>query len=156
MGIEHVRLHLKKWDKDKDVLEFGISSATVELAALAVGTTESRIAKSLTFKADSAVHMIVTAGDMKIDNRKYKDRFGCKAVMLSSEEVSHHIGHEVGGVCPFGIPNAVAVYLDISLRRFDHVYPACGSHNSAIKLTCAELEDMSGAKEWIDVCKSKE
>ncbi len=155
MGITEAREHLKKFGKDHEILELGVSSATVELAAKALGTDEHRIAKTLSFRvADKAV-IVVTAGNMKIDNGKFKEEFGSKASMLSSDEVSRMIGHEIGGVCPFGIRKDVDVYLDISMRQYDYIYPACGSQNSAIRLTCDELQEISLSKKWIDVCKEK-
>lgn len=136
------------------VMEFEVSSATVELAAEAVGTEPARIAKSLTFMADETPVMIICAGDVKISNPKYKDFFHTKATMLSRDEVHELIGHDVGGVCPFGCRPGVKIYLDESLKRFDVVYPACGSDNSAVRLSISELEQVSGYTEWIDVCKS--
>ena len=130
------------------------STATVELAAQALGTQSCRIAKTLSFKVDAKPILIVAAGDVKIDNPKYKQTFGTKAKMLTYDEVSDLIGHNVGGVCPFGINEGVTVYLDESLKRFDTVFPACGSSDSAIEFTIAELEKYSGYKEWVDVCKS--
>lgn len=135
---------------------FEVSSATVELAALAVGTEPARIAKSLTFMVDDGPVMILCAGDAKIANSKYKAFFHTKAKMLTREEVSELIGHEVGGVCPFGIKPGVRVFLDESLKRFDIVYPACGSANSAVKLTIAELEVAAEPEAWIDVCSIPE
>ncbi len=132
---------------------FDVSSATVELAAIAVGTSPARIAKSLTFMVDDKAVMILCAGDAKVSNSKFKGFFHTKAKMLSREQVSELIGHDVGGVCPFGINDGVAVYLDDSLKRFDVVYPACGSDNSAVELTIAELEVTSGYIEWVDVCQ---
>lgn len=126
----------------------------MELAAAALGCEPARIAKSLTFMVNDTPVMILAAGDVKIDNPKYKAQFGTKAKMLTADQVSELIGHEVGGVCPFGINDGVEVYLDVSLKRFDHVYPACGSGNSAVKLTIEELEKCSGYKEWIDVSKT--
>ena len=134
------------------VLQFDVSSATVELAAAAIGCAPQRIAKSLTFLTANGPVMIVCAGDAKIANPKYKAQFGEKAKMLSREEVSALIGHEVGGVCPFGINDGVSVYLDDSLKRFDVVYPACGNASSAVRLTPAELEELSNAAGWVDVC----
>ena len=131
------------------------STATVELAAQALGTQSCRIAKTLSFKVDDKPILIVAAGDVKIDNPKYKQTFGTKAKMLTYDEVSDLIGHNVGGVCPFGINEGVTVYLDESLKRFDTVFPACGSSDSAIEFTIAELEKYSGYKEWVDVCKSR-
>lgn len=132
---------------------FEQSSATVELAAQALGCEPAHIAKSLTFMVNDKPIMILAAGDVKIDNPKYKARFGVKAKMLTAEQVSELIGHEVGGVCPFGVNDGVEVYLDESLKRFDCVYPACGSSNSAVKLTIGELEECSGFTEWVDVSK---
>ncbi len=155
MSIDKVREHLKLWNRENDIIEFDQSSATVELAAKALNTEESRIAKTLSFKIENKAILVVTAGNMKIDNRKYKEEFRCKAIMLSSEEVRELVGHEVGGVCPFGIKNGVDVYLDVSLKKYDFVYPACGSSNSAIKMKYDELEIISRAKKWVDVCKEK-
>lgn len=153
MSIEIVRKYFSSFGMEERIQEFDVSSATVELAAQAVGCIPARIAKTLSFKVGEEPILIVAAGDAKIDNRKYKDQFGKKAVMLSSEEVSEKIGHTVGGVCPFGIPKTVHVYLDASLRRFETVFPAAGSSNSAIELSMEELERYSNAEEWIDVCK---
>ncbi len=155
MSIDRAREHLKLWNRENDIIEFDVSSATVELAAKALNTEESRIAKTLSFKIENKAILIVTAGNMKIDNRKYKDEYGCKAVMLSPEEVKELVGHEIGGVCPFGIKNDVNVYLDVSLKKYDFIYPACGSSNSAIKMKYDELEIISRAKKWVDVCKEK-
>lgn len=156
MAFEKAKDWLKQWDLDTKVMEFEVSSATVELAALAVGCEPARIAKSLTFRVGEKAVLIVTAGDQKIDNHKYKAQFGTKAKMLTAQEVEQFTGHTVGGVCPFGVGEDVTVYLDESLRRFDTVYPACGSSNSAVRLTLAELEQCSGYEAWIDVCKGKE
>ena len=153
MSIEIVRKYFSSFGMEDRILEFQVSSATVELAAQAVGCIPARIAKTLSFKIGEEPILIVAAGDAKIDNRKYKDKFGKKAVMLSQEEVSEKVGHAVGGVCPFGGPETVSVYLDESLRRFETVFPAAGSSNSAIELNMEELERYSTAKEWIDVCK---
>ena len=154
MSLENVKEYLKKFNKESEILEFELSSATVELAAVAVGTEPSRIAKSLTFMVGGKPIMIVCAGDVKIDNSKYKGVFGEKAKMLTFEEVENLVGHKVGGVCPFAIKSDVKVYLDESLKRFEKVYPACGSGNSAIGLTIGELEEMSqNFVEFIDVCK---
>ena len=156
MAIERVRAYLERHGAADRVLEFGESSATVELASRALGCEPARIAKSLSLKVGDGYIVVVTAGDNKIDNAKYKARFHAKARMLSAEEVAEHIGHAVGGVCPFGVNDGVAVYLDESLRRFETVFPACGSSNSAIELTIAELERFSGDAEWVDVCKKTE
>ncbi|NBK93392.1 YbaK/EbsC family protein [bacterium 1XD21-13] len=153
MSIEIVRKYFASYGMEDRIREFQVSSATVELAAQAVGCIPARIAKTLSFKVGEEPILIVAAGDAKIDNRKYKDQFGKKAVMLSQEEVAEKIGHAVGGVCPFGIPDTVSVYLDISMKRFETVFPAAGSSNSAIELTMEELMQYSHAKEWIDVCK---
>ena len=153
MAIERVRAYLEQYGAAGRVLEFGVSSATVELAAKALGCEPGRIAKSLSFGVGEGYIVIVTAGDCKIDNAKYKAKFHAKARMLTPPEVEEHIGHAVGGVCPFGVNDGVAVYLDESLRRFGTVFPACGSSNSAIELTVAELERYSGCAEWVDVCK---
>ncbi|MCJ7691380.1 MAG: YbaK/EbsC family protein [Clostridiaceae bacterium] len=153
MSIEKVQDYLKKWGKDKEILEFGTSSATVELAAQALGVEGARIAKTICFKDGAGAMLIVTAGDAKTDNRKFKDEFGFKAKMLTPEETLEYTGHAVGGVCPFGLENDVSVFLDESLKRFETVYPACGSSNSAIKLTCEELDKYSQNKRWIDVGK---
>lgn len=153
MSIEKATAHLKQFGADGRVLTFDVSSATVELAAQAVGCAPARIAKTLSFCTDDGVILIVAAGDAKIDNPKYKARFGCKAKMLSFEEVEPEIGHAVGGVCPFGVNDGVPVYLDESLRRFATVFPACGSSNSAIELTIDELTQFSGCHAWVDVCK---
>ena len=137
------------------VLEFDVSSATVELAAAALGCEECRIAKTLSFHVDDRVVLVVMAGDVKIDNQKYKAFFGTKAKMLAFEEAPELIGHAVGGVCPFAVNEGVEVWLDESLKRFETVFPACGSSNSAIELTPAQLEELSGSLGWIDVSKAK-
>ncbi|MBU0934553.1 MAG: YbaK/EbsC family protein [Spirochaetes bacterium] len=156
MSIEQARRWLQLFGRDGDILEFEVSSATVSLAAQALGTEEGRIAKSIALKKADSTIILVTAGTVKIDNRKYKDQFGCKAVMLQAEEVLQRTGHEIGGVCPFGIPENVEVYLDQSLRQYDYVFPACGSANSGIKLSCAELEQLSRNPGWVDVCRERE
>jgi prolyl-tRNA editing enzyme YbaK/EbsC (Cys-tRNA(Pro) deacylase) len=155
MSIEKVKAYFKQYGREKDILEFDISSATVELAAVAVGVIPARIAKTLSFKTENGCMLIVAAGDARIDNQKFKARFGFKARMLTPEEAVDLTGHAVGGVCPFGIENPnVNVYLDVSMKRFETVFPAAGSGNSAIELTPDELEKYSNAKAWIDVCKS--
>lgn len=154
MAIEKVRTYFKNLEIEDKIQEFEVSSATVELAAQALGCEPERIAKTLSFKIDERPILIVAAGDAKIDNPKYKAQFGTKAKMLAFEEVEPMIGHAVGGVCPFAINEGVEVYLDESLRRFKTVFPACGSSNSAIELSIEELEKYSGYKEWIDVCKN--
>jgi prolyl-tRNA editing enzyme YbaK/EbsC (Cys-tRNA(Pro) deacylase) len=153
MAIENVREYLKQWGKDKDVLEFETSSATVELAAQALGVEPARIAKTLSFRNGEGAMLIVAAGDAKTDNGKYKEEFGFKARMLTPEEALEYTGHAVGGVCPFGLKGNVPVFLDVSLKRFETVFPACGSSNSAIQLTCEELEEYSRNQKWVNVCK---
>ena len=153
MAIDRVREYFKKWNMEERILEFDVSSATVELAAAALHCEGARIAKTLSFHVGEQAILIVTAGDTKIDNAKYKATFGTKAKMLSFEEVEPLIGHGVGGVCPFGINDGVKVYLDESMKRFQTVFPACGSSNSAIELTISELEQYSGYERWVDVCK---
>lgn len=154
MAIEKVRDYLKKFGAEGRILEFAQSSATVELAAKAAGTQPERIAKSLTFLVNDGAVMIVAAGDAKVDNQKYKAEFVTKAKMLSPEQVDNMIGHSIGGVCPFGINDGVKVYLDASLKRFETVFPACGSSNSAIELKLDELEKFAqGFEKWVDVCK---
>lgn len=156
MSIEKAREYLiKKGFDPARIIEFDTSSATVELAAEALGCDPEHIAKSITFSVNGEPVMILAAGDTKIDNPKYKAYFGTKAKMLTAAEVDELIGHSVGGVCPFGVNEGVKVYLDKSLKRFETVYPACGSSNSCLKLTIAELEELSGYCEWIDVCKIK-
>ena len=154
MSVQLVKEYLKQWDFDKKVKEFEVSSATVELAAQAVGVIPARIAKTLSFKVDEGCVLIVTAGDAKIDNKKYKEFFHTKAKMLTAEEVVEFTGHAIGGVCPFAIENPnVKVYLDDSMKRFEIVYPAAGSSSSAVELTLPELEVSSGSVAWINVCK---
>lgn len=156
MGIEPAKAHLQKYGFADRIREFDVSSATVELAAAALGCEPCRIAKTLSFWVEDSPILIVAAGDAKIDNGKYKAFFGCKAKMLSADETIAQIGHAVGGVCPFGINPGVNVYLDHSLKRFETVFPACGSSNSAIELSLSELETCSGFRKWIDVCKNWE
>ncbi|MGM9568378.1 MAG: YbaK/EbsC family protein [Clostridia bacterium] len=154
MSIERVKEYFDQWNISDRIMEFEVSSATVELAAEAVRCEANRIAKTLSFKIDDHAILIVTAGDAKVDSKKYKAHFKTKAKMLHFDEVEPLVGHAVGGVCPFGINPGVEVYLDESLKRFETVFPACGSDNSAIELTLSELEKYSGCKEWIDVCKN--
>ncbi|WP_346936442.1 YbaK/EbsC family protein [Clostridium sp.] len=157
MSIENVRKYLSQWNLDSKILEFDVSSATVELAALALDVIPARIAKTLSFKSNEGCILIVTAGDGKIDNSKFKAQFKMKAKMLSPDEVIQITGHSIGGVCPFGIENPnVKIYTDISLKRFNTVFPACGSSNSAIELSCDDLYKYSKSLEWIDVCKGWE
>ena len=153
MAIEKVREYFKTKGMEERIREFEVSSATVALAAQALGCDENRIAKTLSFHVGEKVVLIVAAGDAKIDNPKYKAFFGAKAKMLTYEEAEELIGHAVGGVCPFAVNEGVEVYLDESLKRFETVFPACGSSNSAIELTINELEQHSGFVSWIDVCK---
>lgn len=153
MAIERVRAYFREQGMEERIQEFDTSSATVELAAAALHCEPQRIAKTLSFMVDGQAMLVVAAGDAKIDNSKYKAQFGTKARMLSPEEVEALVGHAVGGVCPFAINEGVNVYLDISLKRFETVFPACGSSNSAIELTIPELEEHSGYREWVDVCK---
>lgn len=153
MSIEQARAYLKTHGADKHIQEFSVSSATVELAAKALHTEGKRIAKTLSFKVGERAVLIVCAGDAKIDNTKYKVFFHTKAKMLSPIEVEELIGHAIGGVCPFGIREGVHVYLDESLKRFETVFPACGSSNSAIELSLEELERFAEPEAWIDVCK---
>jgi prolyl-tRNA editing enzyme YbaK/EbsC (Cys-tRNA(Pro) deacylase) len=153
MSIAKVKAFFGKYGMADRVLEFDVSSATVELAAQAVGCEPCRIAKTLSFLADGQPILIVAAGDAKIDNPKYKARFAAKAKMLTPEEAETLVGHAVGGVCPFAVNEGVKVYLDESLKRFPTVFPACGSSNSAIELSIGELEKYSGFDSWVDVCK---
>ena len=153
MSIEKVRDYFRPLGREGDILEFPVSSATVELAAQAVGVIPARIAKTLSFLVEDGCVLIVAAGDAKIDNGKYKALFHTKAKMLTQEQVSAFTGHAVGGVCPFALLPQVKVYLDESLKRFTTVFPACGSSNSAIELTIPELEKYSNSLAWIDVCK---
>ncbi len=153
MAIERVRSYFRNYGMEERIREFNVSSATVELAAAALHCEPQRIAKTLSFLVENEPVLIVAAGDAKIDNPKYKATFGKKAKMLSADEVERLVGHAVGGVCPFAANTGVKVYLDISLKRFETVFPACGSSNSAIELTIPELEEYSGYVEWVDVCK---
>ena len=153
MSIEKVRTYFARYGMEDRILEFPVSSATVELAAEALHCEPCRIAKTLSFLVGEEPILIVASGDTKIDNPKYKAQFGTKAKMLTPEQAETRIGHAVGGVCPFGIEPGVKVYLDVSLKRFQTVFPACGSSNSAIELTIPELEQYSGYTAWVDVCK---
>lgn len=153
MAIEKVKTYFKQYQMADRIQEFDVSSATVELAAAALHCEPQRIAKTLSFMVDGHAVLVVAAGDAKIDNPKYKAQFGKKAKMLSPEEVETLVGHAVGGVCPFAVNEGVEVYLDVSLKRFETVFPACGSSNSAIELTIPELEEYSGYLKWVDVCK---
>ena len=152
MSIEKVREYFRKYNLEDKILEFDVSSATVELAAKALNVEPARIAKTLSFKQEEGCILIVCAGDVRVDNKKYKAYFHTKARMLSPDEVLEYTGHAIGGVCPFGVSNTVKVYLDESLKRFTTVFPACGSSNSAIEFTPDELFKYSSALAWIDVC----
>ena len=156
MAIEKVRAFFSAYGISDRIREFDTSSATVELAAKALSCEPGRIAKTLSFTVNGSPVLIVTAGDAKIDNPKYKAQFGTKAKMLTPDDAVTLIGHAVGGVCPFAVNAGVRVYLDVSLKRFETVYPACGSSNSGIELTIAELERYSSFVSWIDVCKGWE
>ena len=153
MSIEKVKNYFKKFGLEDRIIEFDTSSATVELAAAALNCEPERIAKSLSFILKEKAIIIVTAGDVKIDNKKFKEIFETKAKMIEKDRVEELIGHKVGGVCPFAIKDGVDVYLDESLKRFETVFPACGSSNSAIEMTIAELEKYSKYKSWVDVAK---
>ena len=155
MSIDQVRVYLNRWNRGGDIIEMNISTATVELAASALGVIPARIAKSISFRGkDSSCLIVVTAGDMKIDNRKFRDQFSFKPRMLSPDETLEYTGHAIGGVCPFALPPEIEVYLDNSMKRFQTIFPACGSGNSAIELTMAELEEYSRCRGWVDVCTS--
>ncbi len=156
MAIERVREYFKQYGIENRILEFEVSSATVALAAQALGCEPDRIAKTLSFRVGEDCILIVAAGGAKIDNAKYKAQFHTKAKMLTPEEAVEQIGHAVGGVCPFGVNSGVITYLDESLKAYQTVFPACGSGNSAIELTIGELEKYSNSKGWIDVCKASE
>lgn len=153
MSFIKAKEHMKKYNLENRIMEFNISSATVKEAAIAVGCSEGEIAKTLSFFVDNTPILIVAAGDTKIDNSKYKKEFKVKARMIPFDTVEPIIGHNVGGVCPFGINENVKVYLDCSLKQFETVYPACGSSNSAVNLSLPELEKTSNYQKWIDVCK---
>jgi len=157
MSIEKVREYFREYDMEDKVLEFEVSSATVRLAAIALGTEEARIAKTMSFKKDEGCILVITAGDVKIDNAKYRHTFGLKAKMLTPDEVMEFVGHAIGGVCPFAVNEGViGIYIDESVKRFNTIFPACGSSNSAIELTPEELFKYSKADAWVDVCKLKE
>ena len=153
MSIENVKAYFKGYGIDERILEFDVSSATVELAAEGLHCEPKRIAKTLSFLVDGHAVLVVAAGDAKIDNPKYKAQFGTKAKMLSPQQVEELVGHAVGGVCPFAVHEDADVYLDVSLKRFETVFPACGSSNSAIEFTIPEMERYSGYLGWVDVCK---
>lgn len=153
MSIEKGREYFRQFGMEEKILEFSVSSATVELAAQALGVEGARIAKTLSFMVGEQPVLILMAGDVKVDNPKYKAVFHTKAKMMTPEQLEEYVGHQIGGVCPFGIKDGVDVYLDESLKRFESVFPACGSSNSAIELTIPQLEEFSNFKEWIDVSK---
>ena len=153
MSIETARAYLRQYGIEDRIQEFSVSSATVTLAAQALGVEPERIAKTLSFKRDDHAILVVAAGDARIDNRKFKETFGMKAKMLSPDEVVTLVGHAIGGVCPFGVNDGVEVYIDCSVKRFPTVFPAVGSANSAIALSCEELFTYSNALAWVDVCK---
>ena len=154
MSIEKVKAYFNQYGMQDRILEFPVSSATVELAAEALHCAPCRIAKTLSFLVGETPVLVVAAGDARIDNHKYKAQFAAKAKMLTPDQAAEYVGHAVGGVCPFAVQPGVEVYLDVSLKRFETVFPACGSSNSAIELTIPELEQYSGYKAWVDVCKS--
>ena len=156
MSIERVRAFMTERGFAQRIKEFDVSSATVDLAAAALGCEGCRIAKTLSFAIGERTILVVAAGDARIDNPKYKAYFGAKAKMLAHEEAPIRVGHAVGGVCPFAVNEGVEVYLDESLKRFETVFPACGSSNSAIELTLAELETLTSPSVWVDVCKLPE
>lgn len=156
MSLEAARAYLREYGMENRVRELEVSIATVELAAQALGVDPARIAKTLSFKNDEGCILVVAAGDARIDNRSFKERFGIKAKMLTAEEVSTLVGHEVGGVCPFGVKTGVPVYIDESVRRFETVFPAAGSTESALEMTPEELFSVSGAQGWVAVCKIPE
>lgn len=153
MAIEAVKTYFRQYGMEDKIREFDVSSATVELAAAALQCEPQRIAKTLSFLVADHPVLVVAAGDAKVDNHKFKEQFATKAKMLSPDQVEAMVGHAVGGVCPFAVKEDVAVYLDVSLQRFETVFPACGSANSAIELTISQLEKYSGYQGWIDVCK---
>ena len=154
MSLEKARAWLGQYGMADRILTFEVSSATVELAAEALHCEPGRIAKTLSFLVNDQVILLVTAGDVRIDNAKYKAQFGTKAKMVRAEDAEQLIGHAVGGVCPFGVKPGIAVYLDVSLQKYPTVYPACGDSHSAIELSCGELERCSESKGWVDVCKT--
>lgn len=155
MSIDRVRDYLKKWNMQDRIQELELSSATVELAAKALNVEGARIAKTLSYLVDGNAILVVAAGDIRVDNRKFKDTFHTKAKMLTPDQAAEMVGHAVGGVCPFGVNEGVKVYLDESLKRFETVFPAAGSSNSAIELTIPELEELSGYVAWVDVAKNQ-
>ncbi len=153
MSFIKAKQHLEKFNLESRIIEFNESTATVALAALALGVTEGEIAKSLSFIVNDNPILVIVAGDRKIDNHKFKDEFTVKAKMIPFDEVEILIGHAAGGVCPFGINGNVDVFLDISLKQYEYIYPACGTSNTAVKLTINDLEKTSYYKKWVNVCK---
>ena len=153
MAFEKAKKHLEKYNLGNRIIEFSVSTATVYEAAIALGSTEGEIAKSLSFYVGQNPILVIVAGDKRIDNQKYKQTFGVKAKMIPFDLVGEVIGHDAGGVCPFGINENVDVYLDETLKQYEYIYPACGSHNSAVKLTINEIEAASNYIKWVDVCK---
>lgn len=156
MSIEKVKDYLKQWNRENDVIELSVSTATSQLAAEALGVTQGRIAKSITIKNSEAGMMLVASGDVKVDNKKFKARFGFAPKMLNAEQALALTGYMVGGICPLGLPAHCPVYLDESLKRYESVFPACGSANSMIELTIAQMEEYSKSLGWVDVCKIME
>lgn len=156
MSIESVKKYFEQFQREKDIMEFETSSATVELAAETLHVIPARITKTLALKSEDSCIVIAVAGDTKIDNQKFKKEFAMKAKMLSFEETIFFTTHPVGGVCPFALPPGIKTYVDISLKRFETVFPACGSGNSAIELTCDELYQYANAEKWVDICKNWE
>ncbi len=154
MALDKVKDYLKQFGQEQNILEFDVTTATVELAAQALGVIPARIAKTLAFKTENGCVLVVAAGDVKVDNAKFKARFGIKAKMLNPDEVIEYTGHAVGGVCPFAIEHQdTVIYTDVSMQRFSTLFPACGSSNSAIELTCEQITDYAKSLGWVDVCK---
>lgn len=153
MSIEAAREHLRRFGKDGDIMEFEVSSATVDLAAKALGVPCSHIAKTISLADGDSAMLVMAAGDVRIDNAKFRATFGFKPRMLTPEQALYFTGHAVGGICPFGLIRSLRVFADVSLKRFDTVYPACGSANSAIPMTCDELFTIAGCVDWVDVCR---
>lgn len=156
MGLQEAKEYLKQFGLEDRVMEFPVSSATVELAAQALNCRPGRIAKTMSFRLGEQVQLILLAGDVRIDNKKYKAAFGAKAAMLPPGDLPVLVGHPAGGVCPFGVKEGVAVYLDESLRRFETVFPACGSGNSAIELSLPQLAEVAASRGWVDIAKMPE
>ena len=153
MSFINAKRHLEKYNLENRIIEFNSSTATVALAAMALGVTEGEIAKSLSFIVNGQPVLVIIAGDKKIDNHKFKTEFKVKAKMIAPELVEDYIGHRAGGVCPFGINDNVSVYLDVSLKQYEYIYPACGTANTAVKLTVNDLEKVSNKLKWVDLCK---